>query len=74
MNEKTENKVINPPWIEFPDYKPGCMGFRMGGGEDYMDKWKSFLNSLSKKQKEEFKLKNPAPDGWEIYYLPFEKG
>lgn len=59
---------MNPPWMEFPDYTPLCVGFRMGGGEDYMDSWWKFWRGLTDYEKDIFKKNNPAPEGWDCYY------
>lgn len=56
-----------PPWLEYPDYKPGCLGFRMGPGEDYMDKWRENWSKISSCDKAEFISICPPPKGWERY-------
>ena len=59
---------IDPPWLAFPDYTPSCTGFRMGAGEDYIDKWWEFWKALNNEEKCVFKTNYPAPVGWDIYY------
>lgn len=59
---------MKPPWKEYPNYEPHCLGFRMGGGEDYMDTWFAFWNYMDNEMREEFKQSNPAPKGWEYCY------
>jgi hypothetical protein len=62
---------MNPPWIEYPDYPPRCLGWRMGSGEDYMGDWYKFIRAFSKKELEEYIQGHPAPAEWEDTYNHF---
>ena len=66
--KSSETHTFKPPWIEFPEYTPNCMGFRMGVGEDYIGKWWLFWNSLGEEAKNAFKARFSPPCGWESYY------
>jgi hypothetical protein len=55
---------MNPPWLEFPTYDPGCMGWRMGPGEDYLIRFQKWWIGLSPDQKQAFTAKHPTPKGW----------
>ncbi len=37
---------LPPPWVEFPTYERYCIGWRMGGGEDWLGLWHVFLEGL----------------------------
>lgn len=37
---------LPPPWAEFPTYERGCLGWRMGAGEDWLGLWHVFLQTL----------------------------
>lgn len=62
-----QQSMLNPPWIEYPDYTPGCLGFRMGDGEDYIYTWWDFWRALSAQERKDFLQKHPPPSGWERY-------
>jgi len=59
---------MNPLWKEFPDYDPHCLGWRMGGGEDYLASWRKYLRALSAEELAAYMAKEPAPEGWQDYY------
>jgi hypothetical protein len=56
--------IMNPPWIEFPDIPPGSIGWRMGAGEDYIDKWRKWLDSINESERLEYEGKFPTPPLW----------
>jgi hypothetical protein len=59
---------MKAPWQEYPDYKPHSMGFRMGGGEDYIQDWWKFWDGLKHTEKEKFVALNPPPsEEWKTY-------
>jgi len=58
---------MNAPWLEFPDYKPGSLGFRMGAGEDYMIKFRHYWSSLKHEQKQRFILDNRPDRDWQTF-------
>ena len=54
---------FDPPWIAFPDYAGlSSMGFRMGGGEDYMVQFQSWYAAATDAEISAFKARHPAPD------------
>jgi len=55
---------MKPPWIEYPDYLPGCLGWRMGSGEDYIWNWNEYIENMSKKELKEYFIKYPIPEKW----------
>ena len=56
---------MKPPWIEFPDYPPGCLGWRMGIGEDYIDNWYKYISDLTIEDKKIYFNQYPIPIEWE---------
>ena len=58
---------ILPPWLQYPTYTPNCVGFRMGSGEDYIDKWWTFWDGLPVARKQKYINKFSPPTGWEVY-------
>jgi len=58
----------DPPWKAYPEYSRGCMGWRMGGGEDYMDQWLAWFRARTAEEKSAYAKENPPPSGWESFY------
>ncbi len=60
---------FDPPWTVFPDYEGlSSMGFRMGGGEDYMVQFQQWYASASETEIIEYKNQHPAPDSYTDFY------
>lgn len=62
---------MKPPWLEFPDLPRGCMGWRMNGGEDYMDDWIRWYRGLMSQKRKEYRDRYPEPEGWRGFYKQF---
>jgi hypothetical protein len=63
----TELKQV-PPWLKFPNYERSCIGWRMGGGEDYWHSfWKEYCN-LDSKQQKWYRQDFPEPTSWTGIY------
>jgi len=60
-NNIPELKAVLPPWIVFPLYPRGTMGWRMGRGEDYGMAFGKFIRSLSEKEREIYMALYPEP-------------
>jgi len=56
------------PWFECPDYERTSMGWRMGGGEDYMIAFRNWLKALSENELARYRKENEEPDGWQGFY------
>lgn len=61
-----EFKVMAPLWLKYPSIPQGSIGWRMGYGESYGNKFYSWLYSLSDEEKLEFKEKFPEPICWSL--------
>ena len=41
-----------PPWLAYPEYERYSLGWRMGSGEDYLDRFVSWFEALGEKERE----------------------
>lgn len=58
-----------PPWKKHPDHQSGSMFWRMGVGEEYLtDYFSVYLKYASEDELKAYKLKYPAPRGWQDWY------
>lgn len=60
---------VLPPWIVFPHYSAMSMGWRMGDGEEYMEIYIGYINSLSGEQYEAYTNKFPTPEYMKVNSL-----
>jgi len=66
------NGDIAPPWTKYPDYERGTIGWRMGGGEDWLSYWDRFLADLDPAYDVRLaylKRHPPAPVSWSDHVL-----
>ena len=68
------NKVMEPPWIAYPEFGRQSIGWRMGKGEDYISEWFIYLESCSKDQREAYRNKYPEPEDWLGIYIEDNRG
>ena len=67
------NRPLVPPWVTFPDYARGSMGWRMGSGEDEWHWFWERFTLLPEDERTAFIAKYPEPEGWEgIYESAYE--
>ena len=50
LKEKMTRLIMPPPWIAFPERERYSVGWRMGYGEAYIDKWGEWFDSLTKEE------------------------
>lgn len=62
---------VLPPWIVFPHYDAMTIGWRMGDGEAYMECFISYLEMLSREQKEAYFKTYPVPEYMEVNRFAF---
>lgn len=58
---------IAPPWEKFPTYERYSLGWRMGGGEDWISLWSVYLEDLGRSYSVRLaylKRHRPAPVTW----------
>lgn len=61
-------KRMLPPWKKYPDIPQGCIGWRMGYGEDYLDQFSTWWDASSLEEKRSYARKFPAPEEWSGFY------
>lgn len=71
-----DDNVITPPWITFPNIQRYSIGWRMGGGKDFITYWSLWMESLNRDQLADYLLKyKPLPFEWLdtlFYYTGYE--
>ncbi len=65
---KVKKKQMAPPWETFPQYPKGSMGWRMGGGEGYLEKWDQWFKKLSPSKRKLYQSRCPEPADWHGFY------
>ena len=63
-----EKKLLPPPWIAYPHIERYSIGWRMGYGEAYIDKWGEWYDSLNEREKKEYMELFPEPITWIGYW------
>lgn len=58
---------MEPPWKVYPNIENGDLFWRMGVGEEYLDRFFHWYNELSITEKEIYKITFPQEAGWSIY-------
>lgn len=61
-----DKKYMAPLWIKYPEIAESSIGWRMGYGEAYAEKFYGWFHALSKEKKKEFEEKFPKPLLWNI--------
>jgi len=57
---------MKPPWTFAPE-PPSSLRWRMGPGEDYMDRWFAYWRSLTAEQRDAFLKSTPVPTEWQYW-------
>ena len=82
FNEMTKNcsfdkhkygPPFEPPWIAFPDYPRYSMGFRMGGGEDYMMAFRKWYFSAPDAEIKAFQISYPESEAYQGFYNKWDE-
>jgi hypothetical protein len=58
---------LPPIWKMF-SYPWGSLGYRMGYGEDYWDKWANWYRGLDAEAQRRYREQNPEPASWRHFY------
>ena len=58
---------VLPPWTVFPHYWAMSLGWRMGDGEEYLEIYHSYIDTLSDRQYEAYVNKYPKPEYLNIW-------
>lgn len=65
---KIKRKQLLPPWMVYPQFERGAMGWRMGDGESYMMKWLRWFKKLRPLDKNSYHSNYPEPSTWQGFY------
>lgn len=67
-----EGHFMVPPWAAYPEYDAVTIGWRMGTGEVYANRWRDWYDGLSDELQSEYKRRFPPPSdetrGWYDFY------
>ncbi len=57
---------VAPPWTKYPTYERYTIGWRMGGGEDYIHLWHAYVGTLDSRDAllTHLRRHGPAPMTW----------
>ena len=69
-----DGKIMSPPWLAHPDIERYSIGWRMSRGEDYMNQFNIWLESLSPKENTEYRNLFPEPVTWRGWWENEETG
>lgn len=61
-------KLMPPPWLAYPEIERYSIGWRMGCGEDYIDRFSDWLGALSQEEKTEYQILFPEPVTWKGWW------
>ncbi len=65
--EVAANGELSPPWVKFPTYGRGSLGWRMGAGEHWLELWWLWMSRLPSERQERLgylKRHGAAPEVW----------
>ncbi|MBN1067820.1 DUF1768 domain-containing protein [Clostridium botulinum] len=66
MSNYDMNKLMAPLWIKYPNIPNGSIGWRMGYGESYSEKFYRWFSKLSEEKKNQYNELFEKPKMWEI--------
>lgn len=63
-----DKRTLPPPWIAYPEIERYSIGWRMGYGESYIDRWGAWLYNLAENEREKYQELFPEPVTWKGYW------
>lgn len=63
-----DKNIMSPPWLAHPEIERYSIGWRMGYGEDYIDRFYNWLDTLSPEEQTEYYVLFPEPVTWKGYW------
>ncbi|MFI4934522.1 MAG: hypothetical protein ACHP7N_07885 [Caulobacterales bacterium] len=60
---------MEPPWIAHPEIQLGSIGWRMGYGEEYWDRFDRWYKALTAARRDQYERDFPEPDMWVGFYV-----
>ena len=67
-------KMMPPPWLAHREIERYSIGWRMGYGEDYIDRFGDWLGTLSPKERAEYRVLFPEPVTWKGWWDDEDSG
>ena len=61
-------RVMPPPWLAHREIERYSIGWRMGYGEDYIDRFGDWLDTLSPEERTEYRTLFPEPVTWKGWW------
>ena len=59
-----QQEIMVAPWVEYPELPHGSLGWRMGGGEGYLDSFLKWLYQQDQSVLDKFFEHYPVPEEW----------
>ena len=63
-----DKKIMPPPWLAHREIERYSIGWRMGYGEDYIDRFGDWLDTLSPEERAEYRTLFPEPVTWKGWW------
>ena len=63
-----DKKIMPPPWLAHREIERYSIGWRMGYGEDYIDRFGDWLDTLSPEERTEYRALFPEPVTWKGWW------
>ena len=63
-----DQKMMPPPWLAHREIERYSIGWRMGYGEDYIDRFGDWLDTLSPEEQTEYRTLFPEPVTWKGWW------
>lgn len=61
---------LRPPWLHLPDAHPASIGWRMGSGEAYIQRFTEWWAGLGEADRIQVEMLHPATGAWAGWYDP----
>lgn len=63
-----DRQLLPPPWIAYPEIERYSIGWRMGYGESYIDRWGVWFDNLTQDERNAYQELFPEPVTWKGYW------
>lgn len=63
-----DKKIMPPPWLAYPSIWHGSILWRMGEGEDYMRRFREWMDTLSQDEQDAYRTLFPEPTVWKGFW------
>ena len=69
-----DKKILPPPWLAHREIERYSIGWRMGYGEDYIDRFGHWLDTLTPEERAEYRTLFPEPVTWKGWWEDEDSG